>query len=47
MRNTSPFNVQIDGYTITSASGSLNSNPALWTSLQDQPGVAPIGSRET
>jgi hypothetical protein len=41
MRNTSPFNVQIDGYTISSAAGSLNSNPALWTSLQDQPGVAP------
>jgi hypothetical protein len=41
IRNTSPFNVEIDGYTITSATGSLNSNPALWTSLQDQPGVAP------
>jgi hypothetical protein len=41
IRNTSPFTVQIDGYTITSASGALNSNPALWTSLQDQPGVAP------
>jgi hypothetical protein len=41
IRNTSPFNVEIDGYTITSAAGSLNSNPALWTSLQDQPGVAP------
>jgi hypothetical protein len=41
MRNTSPFNVQIDGYTISSLAGSLNSNPALWTSLQDQPGVAP------
>jgi hypothetical protein len=41
IRNTSPFNVQIDGYTISSASNSLNSNPALWTSLQDQPGVAP------
>ncbi|HEX2475324.1 MAG TPA: PEP-CTERM sorting domain-containing protein [Lacipirellulaceae bacterium] len=41
IRNTSPFTVQIDGYTISSAAGSLNSNPALWTSLQDQPGVAP------
>ena len=41
IRNTSPFTVQIDAYTITSASNSLNSNPALWTSLQDQPGVAP------
>jgi hypothetical protein len=41
IRNTSPFTVQIDGYTISSAGGSLNSNPALWTSLQDQPGVAP------
>jgi hypothetical protein len=41
IRNTSPFDVQIDGYTISSAAGSLNSNPALWTSLQDQPGVAP------
>ena len=41
IRNTSPFNVQIDGYTVSSASNSLNSNPATWTSLQDQPGVAP------
>jgi hypothetical protein len=41
IRNTSPFNVQIDGYTISSASGALNSNPTLWTSLQDQPGAAP------
>ena len=41
IRNTSPFNVEIDGYTISSAAGSLNSNPAAWTSLQDQPGVAP------
>jgi hypothetical protein len=41
IRNTSQFTVAIDGYTIASAAGSLNSNPALWTSLQDQPGVAP------
>jgi hypothetical protein len=41
IRNTSPFNVQIDGYTISSVAGSLNSNPTLWTSLQDQPGAAP------
>ncbi|HEY3391105.1 MAG TPA: PEP-CTERM sorting domain-containing protein [Lacipirellulaceae bacterium] len=41
IRNTSQFTVQIDGYTISSDAGSLNSNPALWTSLQDQPGVAP------
>jgi hypothetical protein len=40
IRNTSPFAVEIDGYTITSASGALNSNPAQWTSLQDQAGVA-------
>jgi hypothetical protein len=40
IRNTSPFTVSIDGYTIASAAGSLNSNPALWNSLQDQPGVA-------
>ena len=40
IRNTSPFTVAIDGYTIASTAGSLNSNPALWTSLQDQPGAA-------
>jgi hypothetical protein len=41
IRNTSPFTIQIDGYTIASVAGSLNSAPASWTSLQDQPGVAP------
>jgi hypothetical protein len=35
IRNTSPFTVAIDGYTVASAGASLNSNPALWTSLQD------------
>lgn len=38
IRNTSPFTVSIDGYTIASAGASLNSNPALWTSLQDSVG---------
>ena len=38
VRNTSPFTVAIDGYTIASPAGSLNSNPALWTSLQDSVG---------
>jgi len=38
IRNTSPFTVAIDGYTIASAGASLNSNPALWTSLQDSQG---------
>jgi hypothetical protein len=38
MHNTSPFTVAIDGYTISSAGGSLNSNPAAWSSLQDQVG---------
>jgi hypothetical protein len=38
IRNTSPFTVEIDGYSISSAGGSLNSNPASWTSLQDQVG---------
>jgi hypothetical protein len=33
IRNTSPFTVQIDGYTISSASGALN--PTTWTSLDD------------
>jgi hypothetical protein len=33
IRNTSPFNVAIDAYTITSASGALN--PGTWTSLDD------------
>lgn len=32
MRNASPFNVEIDGYTITSASGALNTG---YTSLDD------------
>jgi hypothetical protein len=40
MRNASPFPVEIDGYSIASASSALNSNPTLWTSLQDQPGAA-------
>lgn len=40
IRNTSPFSVEIDGYTIASDSGSLNSDAAEWTSLQDQPGEA-------
>lgn len=47
IRNTSPFNVAIDGYTISSAGGSLNSTPSLWTSLQDQPGVAGAGWAES
>lgn len=34
LKNTSPFSVAIDGYTIGSASGSLL--PAGWTSLDDQ-----------
>jgi len=34
LRNTSSFTVQIDGYTIASAAGSLT--PAGWTSLDDQ-----------
>jgi hypothetical protein len=38
MRNTSPFTVKLDGYTISSAGNSLNSNPASWSSLQDQLG---------
>lgn len=38
IRNTSPFTVSIDGYTISSAGASLNSNPAQWTSLQDSLG---------
>lgn len=38
IRNTSPFIVAIDGYTISSAGASLNSNPALWTSLHDSQG---------
>jgi hypothetical protein len=38
MRNTSPFTVEIDGYTISSTGGSLNSNPAAWTSLEEQVG---------
>jgi hypothetical protein len=40
IRNSSPFTVAIDGYTIVSNSGSLNSNDAQWTSLSEQPGVA-------
>jgi hypothetical protein len=40
IRNTSPFTVQIDGYTISSDTNSLNSDPAQWNSLQDQPGEA-------
>jgi hypothetical protein len=39
IRNTSPFTVAIDAYTIASAGASLNSNPALWTSLQDTVGA--------
>jgi hypothetical protein len=38
LRNTSSFTVAIDGYTVASTAGSLNSNPALWTSLQDSLG---------
>jgi hypothetical protein len=34
LKNTSPFSVAIDGYTIQSGSGSLL--PATWTSLDDQ-----------
>jgi hypothetical protein len=34
LKNTSPFRVPIDGYTIQSTSGSLL--PATWTSLDDQ-----------
>lgn len=34
LENTSPFSVAIDGYTISSATQSLD--PARWTSLQDQ-----------
>jgi hypothetical protein len=34
LKNTSPFSVAIDGYTIQSASGSLL--PATWSSLDDQ-----------
>jgi hypothetical protein len=40
IRNTSPFAVEIDGYTISSAAGSLNSNPTQWASLMDQAGTA-------
>ena len=46
IRNTSTFSVGIEAYTITSAAGSLNSTPALWTSLQDQPGTAGAGWAE-
>jgi len=38
LHNPSPFTVAIDGYTISSEGGSLNSSPAAWTSLQDQVG---------
>lgn len=38
IRNTSPFTVSIDGYTIASAAGSLNSTDALWNSLSESVG---------
>lgn len=38
IRNTSPFTVSIDGYTIASAASSLNSTDALWNSLSESIG---------
>jgi hypothetical protein len=39
MRNTSPFTVAIDGYTISSANGSLRFANGQWDSLDDQNAV--------
>jgi hypothetical protein len=38
IRNTSPFTVAIDGYTIASTAGSLNSTDSLWNSLSESVG---------